>query len=323
MISFNEVKFVQNPLVSIIIPSFNRMDTIEQTIKSIICQKCNFKFEIIIGDDCSTDQVRSILTRYKEEFPHLIKLIFHDHNIGLGANWASCVKQSKGRYIANCDNEDYWHNCDKLQIQVDFMDKHLEYGMCHTDYRIHNRISGKIDNVKISNSNFKEYDLQKAVFNGEFKCCNASVLYRKELIDKYINLDDYINLQFTLQDCNTWMILSKYTNFYCLPISTSTFGVETQSITRPNSFEKLELRLKKERECYRYICNLFTNDFPYNEKDYDEYMNSIYFNLAFVKNDFKKAKEYGLKIRTNKIKFICSQHILLFYLFCFFKNNRS
>lgn len=323
MICIKKDSLVQNPVVSVIIPSYNRIDTIEATLKSILNQKCNFDFEIIIGDDCSTDNVRDILINYQEKYPKIILLLFQSKNIGLGANWATCVKHSKGKYIANCDNDDYWHNIEKLQLQVDFMENHLEYGMCHTDYRIHNRVTEKISNIKISNIIYKEPSLQKSVFNGEFKCCNASVLYRKEVIDKNINLDDYIKYQFTLQDWNTWMILAKFTNFYCLPISTSTFGVETESITRPKSFEKLEQRFKLERECYIYICNLFHDEFPYKEEEYDEYVNSVFLNLAVSNQNFGKAKEYGSKIGQKSIKKTCSQNFLLFSLFCFYKKIRN
>ena len=237
---------VDNPLVSVVIPSYNRADTVGHTIESIMQQKCNFDFEIVIGDDCSTDNARFVLKQYQKQYPQNILLIYHDQNIGLGANWATCVKHCRGKYIANCDNDDYWHNSNKLQLQVDFLETNLQFGVIHTDYRNHNRDTGKIEEVIVSNISF-DIPLQQAIFTGQFKCCNATIMYRKELIDKYVNLDDYIKLHFTLQDWNTWIILSKFTEFYCLPVSTATFGVETESITRPNSYDKIELRFKNEK----------------------------------------------------------------------------
>jgi glucosyltransferase len=319
MILLKKDKIVTTPLVSVIVPSYNRIETIESTLKSILNQKCSFEFEIIVGDDCSTDNVRDLLINYQENYPNKFLLLFHDVNIGLGSNWATCVKYCRGKYIANCDNDDYWHNNKKLQLQVDFMENNSEYGMCHTDYRIHNRITERIEHVKISNIIYKEPSLQKSVFNGEFKCCNATVLYRTEILKRYLNLDDYVKYQFTLQDWNTWMILAKYTNFYCIPESTATFGVETESITRPRSFEKLSIRLSKERECYKYICEKFPKDFPYNSTDYDQYIYSVNLNLAIQLQDFDKAKEYGKKINSKSIKVRCSQNSILFYSFCFLK----
>jgi glycosyltransferase involved in cell wall biosynthesis len=308
-------KYCQRPAVSVVIPSYNRAGTVRETINSIINQQCDFEFEIVIGDDCSTDNSREVLLDYQKKYPDKILLIFHDKNIGLGANWATCVKYCRGKYIANCDNDDYWHNVKKLQLQVDFLESHSETGVCHTDYRKHNRESGRIEEVKISDIVYREPTLQRSIFNGEFKCCNASVMYRKEIIDKHLNLDDYIKYHFTLQDWNTWMILSRYTDFYCLPVSTSTFGIETESITRPKDFQQLEERFRKERDCYKYICDLFPDDFPYDSSEYDEYTNSSLLNLAIEYNDFAKAKYYGGNIKSDTLKQFCSRNKLLFNLF--------
>jgi len=316
------IDFIKNPFVSIVIPSYNRAYTVNQTIESILHQKCNFDFELIIGDDCSTDKVRVVLLQYQQKYPNLIKLIFQEKNIGLGANWATCVMACRGKYICNCDNDDYWHNPDKLQIQVDFMETHSKYGVCHTDYRNHNRETNKIDEVIISNYTY-DNQIYKTIFNGGFRCCNATVMYRKELIDKYIHLDDYINYQFTLQDWNTWIILSHYTEFYCLPVSTATFGIETESITRPVSYEKTEYRFKKEKECYRYICDCFPKDFIFDERLYDVYVYGVLLSLAYKKGDYKIAHKYGslLILKESKsLKINCSQNVLSFhFLYVCFK----
>lgn len=283
------------PKVSIVIPSYNRLEVVGQAIDSILNQQCNFPFELVIGDDCSTDYVRELLKEYQVKYPDLVKLIFHEHNIGLGANWASCVKICRGKYITNCDNDDYWHNPLKLQLQVDFLEHNPQYGVCHTDYRTHDRITGEIKEIVVSDVRF-EISLQQAIFQGKFQCCNATMMYRKELIDTHVNLDDFIRYQFTLQDWNTWIILSKYTAFYCLPISTATFGVETQSITRPNNYEKILRRFEKEKECYRYVCDMFPDDLPFDDKGYDVYVNGVLLSLAYKRHDAKRAKEFALKM---------------------------
>lgn len=313
-------KIVNCPLVSIVIPSYNRENTVGHTIDSIMSQICNFDFEIVIGDDFSADNARAVLIEYQKKYPNNISLYFYDSNIGLGANWATCVKQCRGKYLANCDNDDYWHNPHKLQLQVDFLESHTEYGVCHTDFRCHNRLTGKILEIIVSTDIF-DMPLHKAIFSGKFRFCNATMMYRKELIDKYVNLDDYIRYQFTLQDWNTWIILAKYTSFYCLPISTATFGTETESITRPKDFEKLKIRFKKEKECYKYVCEMFPDDLPFDDKGYDIYVNKVLLNLAFRKTDFKSAQIYGNILKDfgiNSFKTKSSTNIMYFYLMCIF-----
>jgi glycosyltransferase involved in cell wall biosynthesis len=306
---------LSRPLVSVVIPAYNRKNTVGATIDSILSQQCNFNFEIVIGDDCSTDNAREVVLDYQKKYPEKIVLLFHDKNIGLGANWATCIKYCRGKYIANCDNDDYWHNPDKLQLQVDFLEANMEYGVCHTNYRNHNRETGKIIEIVVSNDTF-DLSLQKAIFSGKFRCCNATMMYRKELIDKYLNLDDYIHFQFTLQDWNTWIILAKYTRFYCLPVSTATFGIETESITRPKEYDKVIQRFKKEKECYKYVCDKFPEDLPFDEQGYDAYVHHVLLGLAYKKQDFPSARKYASllsAVGNTNLKVKCSTTIFSFY----------
>ena len=310
-------EFVSNPIVSIVIPSYNRSETIGQTIDSVLNQQCRFEFEIIIGDDCSTDNVREVLLAYQKKYPAKIALLFYEKNIGLGANWATCVQHCKGKYLANCDNDDYWHNPQKLHLQVDYLETHPECGVVHTNYRNHNRITAEINEIDVSNCVYEE-PLIKSIFTGKFQFCNATMMYRMELVKSKINLDDYIKFQFSLQDWNTWIILSKYTSFHCLPDSTATFGIETESITRPQSYDKLEKRLVEEKKMYKYLCDLFPEDLPFDENGYDLYVNSILLNLAYKKLDYTKANYNGhemIKKGSKKFKVYMSQNRLGFYLY--------
>jgi glycosyltransferase involved in cell wall biosynthesis len=307
----------KNPLVSVVIPSYNRADSVGETIESIIFQQCNFDFEIIIGDDCSKDNTREVLLNYQQQFPGQIKLIFHEQNIGLGANWATCVKECLGKYICNCDNDDYWHNPNKLQLQVDFMESHPSENVVITNHRCHHRDTGVINEEKAWID--RSMPLQQAFFHGHERFCNATVMYRKDFLFNHVNLDDYIKHQFTLQDWNTWMILSAYTDFYIMPISTATFGMETESITRPKTYESIINRFTKEKECYKYVCDLFPIECPFDENGWNSYVNRLLLSLAYKKYDFKSAKIFGsLLLSTNNInlKIKCSTNALMFYGYC-------
>ena len=312
-------KLIDKPLVSVIIPSFNRPDTIGKTIDAILEQVCNFKFEIIIGDDCSISSTREILLRYQEECPENFVLYMHENNIGLGANWALCVQQCRGKYVAGCDNDDYWHSKTKLQDQIDFLEEHLDYGVVHTNYRTLNRESGLLNEIEIHDSNYSE-KLILEIFKGNFKCCNSSVVYRKSVLDKYVNLNDYINLKFTLQDWNTWILIANFTQFKCLPISTTTVGVETESITRPKEYEQILVRFEREKFLYKYLCDLFPHDLIYDEKNYDRYVYHLLLNLAYRRCDAQVAKKYSrllFGMRNKSFKSICGLSSIPFYLFYF------
>lgn len=119
--------------VSIAMLTYNHEKYIEKAIESVLMQKVTFKYEIVVGEDCSTDGTKAILLKYKEKYPDLFKLVLHEHNVGSLNNELSMYDECKGEYIAYLDGDDYWLMDNKLQMQVDFLDSHKDYSCCYTD----------------------------------------------------------------------------------------------------------------------------------------------------------------------------------------------
>lgn len=307
-------------LISVVIPSYNRADTVGQTIESILAQKVDADIEIVIGDDCSTDNAREVLLKYKEQHPDEIRLLFHEQNMGLGANWATCVKACRGKYICNCDNDDYWHNEHKLQIQLDYMESHPECNICITNHRTHNRTTGEIKEVKVE---LNHSDIQKQMFNGGH-FCNATIMYRADFMKEHLDLDEFIKRRFTLQDWPAWVILTAYTDINLIPVSTATFGIETVSITRPDTVERLKKRLDGDKEVCRYLGELFPEKFPYTDDMWDDFASARLMAKAFEIGDFQSARKYGKTcVGVGRFKKLCSQSKLLFEIYRFFKGVKS
>ena len=122
----------QNHMVSVFMLVYNQEDYITETLQSILNQKTTFPYNIIIGEDCSTDNTREILKEFKTQFPDQIKLITSDKNIGLINNFIRTLNHCDGKYIAICDGDDYWTDSDKLQMQVDFLESHTDYSIVFT-----------------------------------------------------------------------------------------------------------------------------------------------------------------------------------------------
>ena len=299
-------------LISVIIPSYNRANTVGETIESILAQKVDADIEIVIGDDCSTDNAREVLEQYRQKYPDIIRLFLRERNVGLGANWAQCVKDCRGEFICNCDNDDYWHNPNKLQLQLDYMRAHPECNILITNHRTHNRSTGEIKECK---AEIDHSDIQQSMW-GCAHFCNATIMYRADFMKAHLDLDEFIKRRFTLQDWPAWVILTAYTDIDVLPDSTATFGIETVSITRPDSVAKLAKRYEGDKEVCRYIGELFPEKFPFSDEDWERYANGRLCAKAFDVNDFESAKLYGKNCSgIGRIKRFCSQHESLFRLF--------
>jgi len=124
--------------LSVAMITYNHERYIAQAIESVLAQNVTFDYEVVIGEDCSTDHTRAILMDYQRRYPDRIRLILRDRNVGAMRNFAETIEACRGEYVALLEGDDYWRCTDKLQKQVDFLDGHPDYAICcgraHTLY---------------------------------------------------------------------------------------------------------------------------------------------------------------------------------------------
>lgn len=124
---------MSKPTVSIFMLTYNQEQFIAQAIEGVLMQQTNFDYQLVIGEDCSTDKTRSICRKYALEYPDKIKLLLAlEKNIGLIANYMRTIKECDGKYIAICDGDDYWIDNLKLQKQVGFLENNPDYSIVYT-----------------------------------------------------------------------------------------------------------------------------------------------------------------------------------------------
>lgn len=118
--------------VSVICVTYNHEKYIRQALDSILMQKTEFNFEVLIGEDCSTDGTRAILKEYEADYPDVFRMYYRDENIGATKNEYELFMNAKGKYIAALELDDIWTDELKLQKQFTFMEAHPEYiGVSH------------------------------------------------------------------------------------------------------------------------------------------------------------------------------------------------
>ena len=125
------------PLVSVRTTTYQHGEFIEKCMEGILNQKTNFPFELVIGEDGSTDGTAEVCKKYAREYPHLIRLFERDRNLTQlydengkllrRLNGDFTTRACRGKYIALCEGDDFWTDPLKLQKQVDFLEKNPEY----------------------------------------------------------------------------------------------------------------------------------------------------------------------------------------------------
>lgn len=125
-----------NNKVTVLCITYNQEKFIKQALDGFVMQKTNFDFEVIVGEDCSTDHTAEIVKEYADKYPDIIKPHIRKKNLGIEDNFFEIASIPKSGYVALCEGDDYWTDPDKLQIQVDFLDTHPECSVCFHPVRI-------------------------------------------------------------------------------------------------------------------------------------------------------------------------------------------
>jgi glycosyltransferase involved in cell wall biosynthesis len=124
-----------NILLTIVIPAYNAEKYIAGTLDSIIQQKTNFEFSILISDDCSTDNTYAVCVDYKARFP-FIEVIKQEQNLGMTANQHFVITKPQTKYIAYIDSDDLYACDTYLQQQFDFLELNEKCAVAFTNVEI-------------------------------------------------------------------------------------------------------------------------------------------------------------------------------------------
>lgn len=116
-------------ILSIYVPTYNHEKYIVRALDSILMQKTKYKFEVLVGEDCSTDNTRAVLKEYEKEHPGVFQIFYREQNMhGTSCNNARDLKQRcKGKYIVGLEGDDFWTDENKLEKQLDFLENNPEY----------------------------------------------------------------------------------------------------------------------------------------------------------------------------------------------------
>ncbi len=110
------------PKVSVCIITYNHERFIEQTLQSALAQKTSFDYELVVGEDLSTDATRTIVLDYQRRYPDRIRVLLSPKNSGPQVNALRTLAACRGEYVARLEGDDYWTDSEKLQRQADLLD---------------------------------------------------------------------------------------------------------------------------------------------------------------------------------------------------------
>ena len=252
VIEYSDIPSNLFPLVSVIVITYNQEKYIQQCIQSILDQKTDFRFEIILGEDASTDTTRAICEKSQKQNPEKIRLFLHHSENKIKDkqgnptgkfNLIYSIAQCTGKYIAICEGDDYWTDTSKLQKQVDFLENNSEYGAVFTDFDKLSNNSGVI-RPNFNQDRFKVVDdleiTSTNLFSKNVKLLRTlTSIYRADILKSF-----KFYYLYAAGDTQ-WIFHSlQYGKIHYMNFSSGVYRVNEESTSKSPSFEKKQLFLE-------------------------------------------------------------------------------
>ena len=293
---------MNDKIVSIIIPTYNRANCIRETITSVLNQTYQ-NFEIIIIDDGSIDNTKEIIQAFLDE---RIKYIFQEHN-GLPASARNKgLKLAKGEYIAFLDSDDLWFP-QKLKIQINFLKENPSILLVATNGLIfplkpNMKVLFLKNNIKIS---FKEL-LQKNII------INSSVMMRKNVIQIIGFLDESSVLRYG-EDYDYWLRLLNLKDNSILILKDILVKYRDSKNSRINLYKDPSFFKQK----YRIVSYIYRKYNALDQNDTDKLLRELLYQykISIIRKNIITKKISLLKLlRDNKLKTSSKLLFLIDYL---------
>lgn len=223
------------PLVSVCMITYNHAPYLAQAIDCVLAQKTSFPFELVIGEDRSKDGTRAIAEEYQRRYPDRIRIVASDDNVGMQRNLLRTEAACRGTFIAYCEGDDYWHNPDKLQLQVDHLQRNSEVNLVHGDYNLRlertgtvveslNKVRGRTDYSDIT-------DVFTDVLRNRYEIATCTTCVRATALRQAL---DHVkpllhDPESRMGDLPRWLYIARHGRVAYLPICMSTYRVLEES----------------------------------------------------------------------------------------------
>ena len=283
----------KNPLVTVSVQTYQHGKYIRKCLEGILMQKTTFDFEIVIGEDESSDNTRDVCIEFAEKHPDKIRLFLHSRANNIVVYGSPTAKfnsrynsySANGKYIAICEGDDFWIDPLKLQKQVDFLEANDDFGMIFSDIIMMDENDNEIEitpfHEKIKNlykSGFIFWELIENNFINTLTVCVEKKLYL-DYFDKFNEMFSY--------DYRVWLHIATLKKVKFVNENWAFYRVHPSGMSRSRDFFKKRAPLVLQSAIVNFVAH----------KNYNlEYINvDIFSRTVFnlIKNKNLTLKEKG------------------------------
>ena len=246
------------PLVSIVMPTYNHGRYLRDAIEGVIAQQTNFPMELIIGEDGSSDDSRAIALEYWRAHPHLVRVLTADQNVGMHENDLRILKAARGRYLAFCEGDDCWHRADKLHVQVALLENDPKVALVCSSWRTISEEGAVLihDELGLQKTRVYQFGLDE-ILCGQVK--TVTVCTRNQLVKRALQESPLCKAgRYPFGDAPLWVAVTRKGHCLCLPEDYGTYRLSRNSATRPREITDVYRFIAASCEFDRTVLGLYT-----------------------------------------------------------------
>lgn len=275
--------------LSVHLITYNNEKHIEETLQSILKQKVNFNYEIVVGDDCSSDRTLEIITKYASANATRFNVVKNEKQLGILGNFKSTLDRCKGTYIFDIAGDDLLKGKDALQKMVTLLQNDSSLGFVYSGFDRLDDHNNKITSLKNKSPIYASKNIfKKEVLLG--KVNPISLCYNKAHLYKYVDFDTYLKMELTIEDYPIFVDLIMQTDFALIKESLHIYRVHDNSHSHHYNFEGHLFQKKQMKRLFDY----FSKKYNFSEKINNEYCENHYKELLFLSGYFEN-KTLGIR----------------------------
>ena len=271
------------PAISVIVLTYNQEQYIAQTLDSIVNQERFFPIEVLVNDDCSTDNTALIVRQYQQKFPEIIKAYIQPVNLGAMKSFYNMLKLCRGKYFMNVAGDDYWLP-GKMKLQFEYMESNPDVGMCFGRSKILR------NGIFIGSWGTKKGENFSALLSDNYVSA-LTVCVRKSELDTYIESVHPEHRDWKMEDWPMALWFSKYSRIHFLNKDLGVYRILSGSIAHP---KKKNDKLAFADSC-REICLFFAGDNRNYVKKIEMIQERTKASIYFLFGDLEEFRNHNSK----------------------------
>jgi glycosyltransferase involved in cell wall biosynthesis len=307
--------------LSVHLITYNNEKHIAETLQSILKQKVSFTYEIVVGDDCSTDNTLNIINTYASKQPNIFNVVKNKKQLGILENFKATLDRCRGTYIFDIAGDDMLKSDNALQKIVTVLQNDASLGFVDSGFDELNESDNTITTFKnINVINAEKENYKNEVILG--RVSPTGLCYNKVFLYKYVDFETYLKMKLTIEDYPILLDMVMQTNFVTIKESLHIYRVHDDSHSHQRNFEN-HLFLKNQMKT---LFDYFSNKYDFSKQINELYTQNLNKELLFLAGYFKEkvvGKEIFKKIKSKTLSdymhYYASQYDLVRKLISFRK----